>query len=88
MINDIIGKVINVARCFVENFVAAIIVQLIIFITQFVNSIFSTVNNFISGTFGIVNSGLGIVSMSLVFFKTFFHFSVVKMMLIVLSGRR
>ena len=26
--------------------------------------------------------------MSLVFFKTFFHFSVVKMMLIVLSGRQ
>ena len=62
LINDIIGKVINAARCFVENFVAAIIAAVDNLITQFVNSIFSTVNGFISGAFGIVNTGLGIVS--------------------------
>ena len=62
LVNDILGKVINAARCFVENFVANIIAAVDNLLTQFMNSIFSTINGFVNGAFGIVNSGLGIVS--------------------------
>ena len=64
-VKDLVGKVINVARCFVENFVAAIVAQVDNLVTQAINAIVGAITGAINGAFGLIDSGLGAVEAGL-----------------------
>ena len=64
-VKDLVGKVINVARCFVENFVANIVAQVDNLVTQALNAIVGAITGAINGAFGAIDSGLGAVEAGL-----------------------
>ena len=64
-VKDLVGKVINVARCFVENFVANIVAQVDNLVTQAINAIVGAITGAINGAFGAIDSGLGAVEAGL-----------------------
>ena len=61
-LDDIINKVINVAKCFVTNFVSAVLGTINGLIDSLLNFFTDTLTKFIDGAFGIVDTGLSVVS--------------------------
>ena len=62
LVNDILDKVINVATCFVENFIAATLAQIDNFLTQAINAIFSSITDIINNVFDVADAGLDTVN--------------------------
>ena len=62
VIGDILGKVVNAATCFIENFVSSIIAQIDNLITQMVEAVFGAISGVIGTAFNIADFGLGLVS--------------------------
>lgn len=56
-LNDIIDKVINVAKCFVTNFVSAVLGTINGLITSLLNFFTDTLTGFLNGAFDIVDKG-------------------------------
>ena len=62
LVDSILDKVINVATCFVENFIAATLAQIDNFITQAINAIFGTIGDLINNVFDVADAGLDTVT--------------------------
>ncbi len=62
LVDSILDKVINVATCFLENFIASTLAQIDNFLTQAINALFDTVAKGIDAAFGLIDTGLGIVT--------------------------
>lgn len=61
-LDDIIDKVINVANCFVNNFVSAVLGTINGLINSLLDHFTNLITGFINGAFGIVDTGLSLVS--------------------------
>ena len=57
-LDDIIDKVINVAKCFVNNFISAVLGTINGLINSLLSHFTDTLTNFITGAFGVVDKGL------------------------------
>lgn len=62
LLDDIIGKVINAAKCFINNFVAAVLGTINGLIDSLLNHLTSLLTNLIGGVFGIAIDALSVVS--------------------------
>ena len=62
LVDSILDKVINVATCFVENFIAATLAQIDNFITQAINAIFGTIGDLINNVFDLADDALDTVT--------------------------
>lgn len=62
LVDSIVDKVINVAKCFVENFIAAILAQIDNLLTQFINTVFDAAMEAINTVFDVGDQALSIAT--------------------------
>jgi len=62
LVDSIVDKVINVARCFVEDFIASILAQIDNLLTQFINTVFGAAMDVINGVINVGDQALSIAA--------------------------
>ena len=62
LVDSIVDKVINVARCFVEDFIASILAQIDNLLTQFINTVFGAAMDVINGVINVGDQALSIAT--------------------------
>jgi hypothetical protein len=62
LVDSIVDKVINVARCFVEDFIASILAQIDNLLTQFINTVFGAALDVIKGVIDVGDQALSIAT--------------------------